>query len=114
MDLWDPVVSKKIKVERGQRGLPENVPALDRSERSRKQSAIAVEATRAPRCIEEGCEKQAQGGMKGRCKRHAREQGDTPSAPRCKEEGCEKYVQGGMKGRCTRHGRLHAEKGGDP
>jgi hypothetical protein len=30
----------------------------------------------APRCIEEGCEKQAQGGMKARCMRHAREHGE--------------------------------------
>ena len=65
-------------------------------------------------CKEEGCEKYARGGLKGRCKRHGREHGDVYSRPRCKEEGCEKEAKGGMKGRCTRHAREHAEKGGDP
>ena len=38
-------------------------------------------------CIEEDCEKYAQGGMKGRCMRHDRQRGDTYNTPRCKEEG---------------------------
>ena len=32
-------------------------------------------------CKEEGCEKQAQGGMKGRCKRHAREHAEKGGDP---------------------------------
>ena len=121
MDLWDPVVSKKIKVERG---LPENVPALDRSERSRKQSAIAVEATRAreekfqlkinrvayEKSARESLVKAAapkgsvdrvtDGGKGAKPKKVGRKR---YAADYCKEEGCLKYPIG-KGGRCVSHG----------
>ena len=127
MDLWDPVVSKKIKIERGQRGLPENVPALDRSERSRKQSAIAVEATRAreekyqlkinrvayEKSARESSVKVAESlAPKGSVDRVTdRGKGAKPkkvgrkryAADYCKVEGCLKYPIG-KGGRCVSHG----------
>ena len=79
---------------------------------SSSTSAKPMKRYKSRYCKEEGCEKAAQGGLKGRCKRHARQHGDTYNRPRCIEEGCEKKAC--VKGRCRRHAREHAEKGGDP
>ena len=125
MDLWDPVVSKKIKVERG--FPPEPVPDLDRSQRSRKRSAIVVEATRAReeklqlktkrvsyrKRARKSSVKAVEGlATKGSVDRVTdRGKGAKPkkvgrkryAADYCKVEGCLKYPIG-KGGRCVSHG----------
>ena len=98
--------SKRMKKPKPSRKLPS-------SQNDDRYDELPKKKRMGTNCSEEGCDKIA--CVKGRCKRHAREHGDTytTNAPRCKEEGCDKQTQSGCGGRCWKHAREHGESIGD-